>query len=80
LNALLSKGLEYLEQKLGMLKPPISASRPKADVRGFNHPMIARLLCPVDYLSSFDDDPKGYATSPTILLLMFFPADFPPSF
>jgi hypothetical protein len=76
LNALLSKGLEYLEQKLGMLKLAISASRPKADICGFNHPMIVHLPCPVDYLSSFDEDPKEYATLPTILLLIFFPYRF----
>jgi hypothetical protein len=48
----------------------IPARQPKADVRGFNHPMIARLLCPIDYLDSFDEDPEGYGIS-----LVHFSAD-----
>lgn len=66
------KGLEYIDEKHGALIPPISASRPKADVRGFNHPMIARLLCPIDYIALFDEDPEEYALSFILCLFLVF--------
>ena len=72
-NGLLTKGLEYIDEKHGALIPPISASRPKADVRGFNHPMIMQFLCPIDYIALFNQDPEGYAPSFVLhLILLFF--------
>ena len=59
-NSLVLDGLEYVNDKYGPLEPPIPVKERKAKARGFNHPMIARLLCPVDYIPSFDKDPKGY--------------------
>ncbi|KAF8227658.1 hypothetical protein L208DRAFT_1051369, partial [Tricholoma matsutake] len=59
-NGLLTKGLEYINEKHGALTPLISASRLKAEIQGFNHPMIAQLLCPIDYITLFDKDPKSF--------------------
>jgi hypothetical protein len=38
------------------LTPPIPKSKMKSD-RGFNHPVIARMLCPRAVLNEFDEDP-----------------------
>jgi hypothetical protein len=37
--------------------PPITNKKSKSD-RGFNHPMIARLLCPRRLLDQYDMDPE----------------------
>jgi hypothetical protein len=37
--------------------PPITNEKSKSD-RGFNHPMIARLLCPRKLLDQYDMDPE----------------------
>ena len=71
-NGLLTKGLEYVNEKCRALTPPISASRLKAEVQGFNHPMIARLLCPINYKTSFDQDPERYALSVVLQLILLF--------
>ncbi|KAG8220348.1 hypothetical protein J3R82DRAFT_3443, partial [Butyriboletus roseoflavus] len=41
------------------LDPPISKKEDKSD-RGFNHPQIARMLCPCKKLDVFDEDPDMY--------------------
>ena len=66
-NSLVLDGLEYVNEKYGPLEPPIPAKERKAKARGFNHPMIARLLCPIDYTASFEKDPKGYVIILAIL-------------
>ena len=71
-NGLLTKGLEYIDEKHSTLIPPISTSRPKADVQGFNHPMIVQLLCPINYIASFDENPEGYAPSIVLHPILFF--------
>ena len=71
-NGLLTRGLEYINEKHRALTPPISASRPKAEVQGFNHPMIAQLLCPINYIPSFDKDPERYALSIVLWLILLF--------
>ena len=38
------------------LTPPIPKSKMKSD-HGFNHPVIARMLCPRAVLNEFDEDP-----------------------
>lgn len=35
------------------------------------HPMITRLLCPIDYIVLFDQDPEGYAPSIVLHLVLF---------
>jgi hypothetical protein len=46
----------------GELKPQINLSSSKSDTRGFNHPMLARLLCPIQYLDQFDENPKQFVS------------------
>ena len=48
-----------LETPGGELVPKIPANATKCESRGFYHPILARLLCPVKWLSDFDADPKG---------------------
>jgi hypothetical protein len=74
------KGLEYVNKKYAALTPPISASRPKAEVRGFNHPMITQLLCPIDYITLFDEDPERYALYIVLRLILLFFSGFVPKF
>ena len=66
-NSLLSDGLEYVSMKCGPLDTAVLPWQPKADVRGFNHPMLAQLLCPVDFLESFDEDPERCGISSVCL-------------
>lgn len=40
-----------------VLQPPIPDSPYKSD-RGFHHPVIAKLLCPVSVLDDFNLDPE----------------------
>jgi hypothetical protein len=42
----------------GELRPQINPSSSKSDTRGFNHLMLARLLCPIQYLDQFDENPE----------------------
>ena len=42
----------------GELRPQINMSSSKSDTRGFNHPMLARLLCPIQNLHRFDENPQ----------------------
>jgi hypothetical protein len=53
-------GLEYIAFDLPskVLEPRISIKQKKDIAQGFKHPVLARLLCPVKYLSNFDADPK----------------------
>lgn len=48
----------YLPKRLfvDLVNPPIPKALSKAN-RGFNHPQIARMLCPRDHLDAFDSDP-----------------------
>jgi hypothetical protein len=71
-NSLLSDGLEYVSARCGPLDPAIPARQPKADVRGFNHPILARLLCPIDFLESFDEDPERCGISLVAFILTTF--------
>ena len=42
--------------KPNSLDPPIVTSNDRAEM-GLNHPILARWLCPAEYLESFDEDP-----------------------
>ena len=44
----------------GTLEPPIKPGARKCDTRGWNYPMLARLLVPIQFLEQFDDDPEEY--------------------
>ena len=57
-NSLLSDGLEYVSAKCGPLDLVVPAWQPKANVQGFNYPMLTQPLCPIDFLESFDEDPE----------------------
>ena len=39
------------------MDPPIPKSKMKSD-RGFQHPVVARMLCPCDRLDNFESDPE----------------------
>lgn len=62
------KGLKYdflsyicRDQVNGMIKPTLAKAGGKS-VRGFSHPMTARLLCPQKLLAKFDEDPTYVAS------------------
>jgi hypothetical protein len=40
------------------LWPQINSSSSKSDTRGFNHLMLSCLLCLIQYLEQFDEDPE----------------------
>lgn len=41
--------------------PEISAKLKKSKTRGFKHPVLARLLCPIKHLEDFDANPTEYS-------------------
>lgn len=51
--------ISYLPKNLlvDVVVPPIPKALSKAN-RGFNHPQIARMLCPRDQLEAFDSDAR----------------------
>jgi len=63
--SLLVAGLEYIayDRPDRHIDPPISSRAKKVEARGFNHPILGRLLCPIDYIAFFDEDPNGYVLS-----------------
>ncbi len=57
------KGISYveLEQPDKQIVPRIDPAAPKSPIRGHNHPVFSRLLCPVKYLQAdFDPNPAEY--------------------
>lgn len=54
-------GLTYAALEAGMitLVPSITPRTSKSATRGWNHPVLGRLLCPAKYLTEFDEDPEG---------------------
>ena len=52
----------------GVLRPQINSSSSKSDTRGFNHPMLARLLCPIQYLAQFDENLEQYVSLTSVLI------------
>ncbi|TFK38280.1 hypothetical protein BDQ12DRAFT_723616 [Crucibulum laeve] len=52
-------GYIHLDMLNGVLKPPLTSAHAKS-LRGFNHPEIARLLCPIKQLGEFDADPNAF--------------------
>jgi hypothetical protein len=56
------QALKYLlEDPKATLEPPLSriyTGVTKSGIRGFYHPVCARLLCPQRELEAFDDDPE----------------------
>ena len=61
-SSLLQSGLEYVALDVvgGQLIPKISVVSSKCEARGWHHPVLARLLCPVKWLTEFDADPKAF--------------------
>jgi hypothetical protein len=57
-GSLRDDGLAYvaLEMAEKTLQPPIAVKNMKAGTRGFKHPMLGRLLCPIKHLAEFDLD------------------------
>ena len=60
ISSLHADGLTYIALDLPnkILHPPILPKSPKAITRGFNHPVLGRLLCPIKYIKDFDDPEK----------------------
>jgi hypothetical protein len=58
-GSLKHNGLQYMlnDQGKDRFDPPILKSHGKA-VRGWNHPLTARLLCPAADIAKFDEDPQ----------------------
>jgi hypothetical protein len=54
-------GLDYVAstQPENDLIPDIPPNSPKQTYRGWNHPVLAELLCPVEHLETFRADPAG---------------------
>lgn len=59
ISSLKRDGLGYIALDLpgGAIVPIIPAKASKS-VRGFNHPVLGRLLCPLRYLAAFEADPE----------------------
>lgn len=59
--SLRDKGIHYveLEQPNQDLMPKLHVSASKSTSRGHHHPVLSRLLCPVEHLKDFDADPEG---------------------
>ena len=59
INSLNNHGLKYisLEQPGKQLVPDIAPDSDKTALRGHNHPVTSRLLCPAHLLKEFDADP-----------------------
>jgi hypothetical protein len=53
-------GLDYVASTLPQkeLTPYIPPYSPKKSFRGWNHPVLAELLCPVEHLETFRADPN----------------------
>ena len=43
-----------LDMMTHTLQPPIPVGTLKAEKRGFKHPVLGRLLCPIEHVSEFD--------------------------
>ena len=54
-------GLAYAALEVGLngLVPSIAPKTTKAATRGWNHPILGRLLCPAKHLVEFDNDPEA---------------------
>lgn len=63
--------LELIVFEEGAIIPPVPFED-KVAKRGFQHPMFARLLCPVEMLRDFDADPEGYVFIMFLISLIFF--------
>jgi hypothetical protein len=44
---------------MNALIPSIVPKSAKASMRGWNHPVLGRLLCPAKYLVDFDNDTEA---------------------
>ena len=66
------KGLSYIELELPdkQLIPRIDPAAQKSSVRGHNHVVLSRLLCPVKYLAEFDANPAEYYVFFSFVLLL----------
>jgi len=62
IHSLREKGISYieLEQPGKCIIPHIDPAAPKNIVRGHNHLVLSRLLCPVKYLAEFDANPEEW--------------------
>jgi uncharacterized protein DUF6698 len=60
ISTLREAGLEYvaLEQPDEVLVPKIRRGAEKKTTRGHNHPVLSRLLCPVDLINDYDTEPE----------------------
>ncbi|KAH9967618.1 hypothetical protein BGW80DRAFT_1462134 [Lactifluus volemus] len=54
-------GLSYVAalQPNKVLLPPIPPNSSKEDYRGWNHAVLAELLCPIEHIAAFRKDPSG---------------------
>lgn len=61
-SSLRDTGLSYVAMDLpgGRLEPPILPHTDKGSHRGFKHPVLARLLCPMRLIEDFDSNPAEY--------------------
>jgi hypothetical protein len=58
-GSLREMGLSYvaIDTETKTLDPPILPRSAKVGTRGFYHPVLGRLLCPLKYIKDFDADP-----------------------
>ena len=58
-GSLREDGIAYVSLEISptILTPAIPVKSPKAANRGFHHPILGRLLCPIKYINEFDADP-----------------------
>jgi hypothetical protein len=51
-------GLVRMVVEKRILTPPIDMGSSKSATRGFKHPDLGRLLCPINHLQAFDANPE----------------------
>ena len=61
-GSLREDGLNYVacDRPRKLLEPVIPSRSTKSSTRGFNHPVIGRLLCPIKYICMYDEDSASY--------------------
>lgn len=61
IKSLRELGLSYVTslQPDKTLVPNIPPNSSKQEHRGWKHPVLARLLCPIEYFTAYEADPVG---------------------
>ncbi len=66
-----NEGMMYLVPFDGFPTPTMLDLKDKANKRGFNNNITARMLCPFHLLPTFDKDPEAYVPTLSLITLTF---------